>query len=107
MSSTRCLFLVEMPPDGFSGFARNNGSQGFRGGLLDIAQTPKVREKALAGLRAYAGNVQQFGVAVAHGAALAMIADREAMTFVANQLDKVEHRRPAVQNNRLVPATPP
>jgi hypothetical protein len=35
-------------------------------------------------LGAYAGDVEKFGVAVAHGAALAMIADGEAVTLVAD-----------------------
>ena len=47
-----------MQPDGFGGFARDYGGQRFGRGLLHIAQAAEVGEQALAGLRAYAGNIQ-------------------------------------------------
>ncbi len=59
-------------------------------------------EQALAGLRAHAGNLQQLGFAVAHGPALAVIADGKAMALIANELDKMQHRRAAVEDDRLV-----
>ena len=91
-----------MPPDGFGGFARDYGGEGFGGGLLDVAQAAEVGEQALAGLRADAGDVEQLGVAVAHGAALAMIADGEAVALVADELDRVQDGRAAVEDDGLV-----
>jgi len=51
------LGLVEMTPDGFGGFAGDYGGQGLGGGLLHVAEAAEVGEQALAGLRAYAGDV--------------------------------------------------
>lgn len=75
---------MKMPPDGFGGFAGDYGGQRFGSGLLHVAEAAEVGEQTLAGLRAYAWNIQQFGIAVAHGAALAMIADGEAVALVAD-----------------------
>ena len=55
----RCLRLVEVPPDGFGGFARNYCGQGIGGGLLHVAQAAEVGEQALACLLSDAGNIQQ------------------------------------------------
>ena len=49
---------MEMPPDGFGGFARHDGSQRLGGGLLDVAEAAEVSEEALASLGADAGNIQ-------------------------------------------------
>ena len=95
-------FLVKVPPDGLGGFAGDDGGERLRRGLLHIAQAAEVREKALAGLRADAGNLQQLGVSIPHGAALAMVADGEAMALVADELDEVQHRRAAVEDDGLV-----
>ena len=93
---------MKMPPDGFGGFAADHGGERFRRGLLHIAQAAEVGEQALAGLRADAGNIQQLGIAVAHGPALAMVADGEAMALVADELDEMQHRRAAVEDDGLV-----
>jgi hypothetical protein len=52
------LSLVEMPPDGFGGFSWDDGGEGFGGGLLDVAEAAEMGEQSLAGLGAYAGDVQ-------------------------------------------------
>ena len=52
------LWRVEMPPDGFGGFSWDDRGQGFGRGLLDIAEAAEVGEQSLAGLRAYAGDIQ-------------------------------------------------
>ena len=49
---------MKMPPDGFGGFAGDDGGEGFGGGLLHVAEAAEVGEQALAGLRAYAGDIQ-------------------------------------------------
>ena len=59
-------------------------------------------EKALAGLAADAGDVEEFGVAVSHRAALAMVADGEAVAFVADHLDEMKDRGVAVKDDGLV-----
>ena len=48
------------------------------------------------------GMFEQFGVAVAHGAALAVVADGEAMALVADHLDEMQHGRAAVEDDGLV-----
>lgn len=93
---------MEVPPDGFGGFGRDDGGEGFSGGLLHIAQAAEVGKQALAGLRADAGNAQKLRVAVAHGATLAVITDGEAMAFVADQLDEMEHGAAAIEDDGLV-----
>jgi hypothetical protein len=57
-SLARSLLLVEVPPDGFGGFAGNYGGEGFGCRLLHVAEAAEVCEQTLAGLGAYAGNVQ-------------------------------------------------
>ena len=96
------LGVVKIPPNSFSGFAGDYGGQRFGGGLLDLAEAAEVSEEPLAGLRAYAGDGQQLGVAVAHGAALAMVADCEAVALVADELDQMQNRRPAVEDDGLL-----
>ncbi len=93
---------MKVLPDGLGCFARDNGGERFRRGLLHVAQAAEVGEQPLASLRADAGNVQQFRVAVAHGAALAVVADGEAMALVADELDEMKHRRAAVEDDGLV-----
>ena len=51
-----------MPPDGVCGLAADDGGERFRRGLLHFAQAAKVNQQPLPGLRAYSGNVQEFGV---------------------------------------------
>ena len=59
-SGSSCwLLLVEVPPDGFGGFAGDDGGEGFGGGLLDVAEAAEVGDEALAGLGADAGDVEQ------------------------------------------------
>jgi hypothetical protein len=96
------LGLVEVAPDGFGGFAGDYGGQGVGGGLLDVAEASEVGEQALAGLTADAGDVEEFGVAIAHGSALTVIADGEAMAFVADHLDKMEHGGMAIEDDGFV-----
>ena len=50
---------MEMAPDGFGGFAGDYGGQRLGRGLLHVAEAAEVGEETLAGLRAYAGDVQQ------------------------------------------------
>ena len=96
------MWLVEVLPDGVGGFAGDDGGEGFGGGVLDVAEGAEVGEEALAGLRADAGNVVQLGVAVAHGPALAVIADGEAMALVADDLDEMEDGRATVEDDGVV-----
>ena len=98
-----CWFgLVEVAPDGFGGFAGDYGGERIGGGLLHVAEAAEMREETLAGLAAYAGDVEEFGIAVAHGAALAVVADGEAMAFVADHLDQVQDGGMAVEDYGFV-----
>jgi len=96
------LGLVEVAPDGFGGFAVDDGGEGLGCGLLHVSETAEMREQALACLAADSGNVEQFGIAVAHGAALAMVADGKAMAFVTDHLHEMQHGRTAVEDNWFV-----
>ena len=58
-------------------------------------------EEALAGLGAYAGDVEELRGAVADGAALAVIADGEAVALVADELDEMEDGGAAVEDYGL------
>jgi len=49
---------VEVIVDGFGGFSWDDRGQGFGGGLLDVAEAAEMGEQSLAGLGAYAGDVQ-------------------------------------------------
>ncbi len=93
---------MEVLPDCLGSFAGDDGGERIGRGLLDVAQAAEVRKQALAGLRADAGNLQQLRVAVAHGAALAMVAHSEAMALVANELDEVQYGAVAVEDDGLV-----
>jgi hypothetical protein len=70
--------------------------------LLHIAEAAEVGEQALACLRADAGDVQELRVAVAHLAALAMIADGEAMALVSDELNEMQDGRAAVEDDGVV-----
>ena len=88
--------------DRVGGFAGNDGAESGDVGFFDAAHAAEVFDEAGAGLRADAGDGEQFGVAVAHLAALAMVGDGEAMGLVADALDEMQHRRAAVEDDGLV-----
>ena len=94
--------FVKVSPNRFCCLSGHYGGQGFGGGLLDVAEAAEVSEESPAGLRTDAGDGQQLGVAVAHGAALAMVADGEAVALVADELDQMQNRRPAVEDDQLL-----
>ena len=98
----RRLRFVKMTPDCLRCFAWNDGSERFGRGLLYVAQAAEMREQPLPGLRAHAGNIQEFRVAITHGSPLAVIAHRKAVTLVANELDEMKHRRASVEHDGLV-----
>jgi len=49
---------MEVPPDGFGGFAGDDGGEGLGGGLLNVAEAAEVGDQTLASLGADAGDVQ-------------------------------------------------
>lgn len=49
---------MKVPPDGFGGFAGDDGGEGLGGGLLNVAKAAEVGDETLAGLGADAGDVQ-------------------------------------------------
>ena len=81
-----------MTPDGLGGFLWNNGSEGLRRCLLHVAQATEVGEQTLTGLRTYTGDIEKLRVTVAHRAPLPVIADCEAVAFVADELNEMENR---------------
>ena len=91
-----------MVADAFGCGSVDYGGEGVGAGLLDAADAAEVFEQALAGAGAYAGDGEQFAVAVAHLAALAMVGDGEAVALVADLLDEVEDRGAAVEDDGFV-----
>lgn len=81
---------MEADVDGFRGFSGDDGGEGFDVGLFDAAEAAEVLEEAGAGAGSDAGDGEEFGVAVAHFAALAVIGDGEAVRLVADALDEVQ-----------------
>ena len=92
-------FGGEVAADFFGDGGADYGGEGVGVGLADAADAAEVFQQALAGARADAGDGVQFGVAVAHLAALAVVGDGEAVGFVADLLDEVQHGRAAVEDD--------
>ncbi len=67
-----------------------------------LRRLPKCVSRRWRRLRADSGDVQQFGVAVAHLAALAVVANGEAVAFVADHLHEMQYRRVAVEDDWFV-----
>jgi len=59
--------------------------------LPDSLQAAEVLEKAASGAFADAGDFHEFGGAVAHLPAFAMEGDGEAVGFVTNELNQMQH----------------
>jgi hypothetical protein len=70
--------------------------------VLDGLQAAEVLEQAAGGALANAGDLPQFGGAVANLAALAMEGDGEAVGFVADELHEVQNGIVMIENDGLV-----
>ena len=93
---------MEVGMDLPGGFWGDHGGEAFEAGGGDAAEAAEVFEKALASACAYAGDAEEFGVAVAHFAALAVVGDGEAVGLVANALDEVQDRGAAFEDYGVV-----
>jgi len=93
---------VEVVVDLLGGFGGDYGGEGIEVGGGDAAQAAEVLEEALAGAGADTGDGEEFRIAVAHLAALAVIGDGEAVRLVANALDEMQDRGAAVEDDGLV-----
>ncbi len=71
-------------------------------GLLEGANAAEVLEETLAGDGADAGNAVEFGFAVAHLAAFAVVGDGESVALITDLLDDVEHGGSAVEDDGVV-----
>ena len=91
-----------MLQDSFGLVARHYCREGRDIGLLNGLQAAEVFEKAAGGALADAGNFAEFGGAVANLAALAMEGHGEAMGFVADELDQVQHGIVVIEHDRIV-----
>src|SRR5581483_12453348 len=87
--------LMEVSPDTLGGFAGHDRGERVGRGLLYVAQAAEVRQQPLARERTHARDIEQFRAAVAHGTALAMVADGKSVALVADHLDQVKHWRAA------------
>ena len=77
--------------NGVGRFARNNGGEGSNVGFLHAADAAEVLYKAIAGESANPWNGEQLRIAVAHLAALAMVADGKAVRLVTDTLHEMEY----------------
>ncbi len=96
------LIAIEVCADGLGGLCVDDCGEGVDGGLLDAADRAEMGNEAFAGGVADAGDAEEFGVAVAHFAALSVVGDGEAVGFVADALNEVEDGRAAVEHDRVV-----
>ena len=80
---------------------RNNRRKRGRVRLPNSLHAAEVLEKAASGTRAHARNLHEFGGTVAHLTALAMERHGEAVSFVANELNQVQHRRMMIERDRI------
>lgn len=81
---------MKMRVNPLGGLRRDDGGERVKTGGGDAAETAEVFEQALAGARTNAGDGEQFRIAVAHFAALAVVGDGEAVGLVANALNQME-----------------
>src|SRR5579871_684107 len=95
-------FGIEVGANTLGGGGADYGGEGVGAGLFDSADASEVFEQALAGTGTYAGDGEEFGVAVAHLAALAVVGDGEAVALVADFLDEVQDGGAAVQDYGFV-----
>ena len=80
----------------------DDGGEGVGGGDADAADAAEVLEEALAGAGADAGDGVEFGLAVAHLAAFAVVGDGEAVGFIADLLDEVEDGGAALEDDGAI-----
>lgn len=88
--------------DARSAFSWHQAAQFFYRGTAQVGNAAIALQKLLGSAGANAGDVEQSGVGLAHGAALTMEGDGKAMGFVANLLDEMKNGRMAVENTGLV-----
>ena len=93
---------MEVAVDGLGLFGVDDGFEGGGVGFADGVEGAEVLEEARARGFADAGDVEEFAVAVADLAALAVIGDGEAVGFVAYLLDEVQRGRVAVEDDGVV-----
>ncbi len=93
---------VKVAVDGLGLFGVDDGFEGGGVGFADGVEGAEVLEEASAGGFADAGDVEEFAVAIADFAALAMIGDGEAVGFVAHLLNEVQGRRVPVEDDGIV-----
>src|SRR5579863_137423 len=93
--------LAEVITNGLGLHACHNCRQRRRVGLFYRLHAAEMFEQAPRGARAHARNFQQLGRAVANLAALAMECDGEAMSFIANQLNQMQHRRVMIERDGI------
>src|ERR1700754_2972102 len=71
-------------------------------GLLQRAHTSKVLQQALTRSWPDSRNLIELTHTVAHLAAFAMVTNREAMRFITNLLDHVQHGAAAIKHHGLI-----
>src|SRR5581483_3026267 len=81
--------------------ACHHGRQRSRVGFSYCLQAPEVLQQPPRGALANAGDLSQFGRAVAHLAALAMKSNGKAVRLVTDLLDQVQHGGVPVEDHGL------
>ena len=87
--------------DRFGLRSSNDRRERCRVSLLHCLHAAKVFQQSARCARAYAGNFQQFGGAVAHLATLAMKGHGKAVGLIANELNQVQHWRVMIERDRI------
>src|SRR5580658_3983716 len=93
--------LPKVVADGFRLHSGHNRRQCGRVCLLHCLHAAEVFEKPPGRAFSYTGDFQQFGRTIAHLAAFAMESQGETVSFVADELDQVQHRRMVVERDRI------
>src|SRR5713101_7300445 len=81
---------------------RNHTAQSFYPSALQVGDAAEFAQQLLNRSRADSGDIAKRGLGLPLAATLAMEGHREAMCFVANLLNQMQHRRMAIENAGLV-----
>src|SRR5215470_20207357 len=101
VSAAALASLAEIVADGLRVMARHNRRKRGGIGLLHCLNVAEVLQQTPRSAGAGAGNLEQFGRAIANRAVLAVKGHSEAVGLIANQLDQVQDRRVMIEGNRI------
>src|SRR5574337_147013 len=101
-SRTGSRLVRELSQHVFRLLTRNDAAEFLDSRAANIGHAAEFPQQLLRSARADARNFRELRVRLALRTALAMEGHREAMGFIANLLNQMQHRRMPVQNDRLL-----